>query len=156
MEYTVNMEIGNYRIVDIFKDSENNTVLTLKCLKCNTVAKFYSKADEFDPYVKCPTCKGGNPDIIVGTKIDSLLILGKSLQQTTDGRSIYLCLCDCGRLIFRSRRYLSKKTIKHSCGCYINQYPQDLSGLVFGKLKVIRYTGFKNKDNKKIYLCHCE
>ena len=83
MEYTIDTEIGNYKIVDIFEDKKHNKVLTLKCLKCNTPAKFYSKIEEFDPNVECPCCRKISNDIPTGTKIDFLLILGRLLHKHT-------------------------------------------------------------------------
>lgn len=70
-----------------------------------------------------------------------------------NGISFYKCECDCGNTCEKSRRYLlDKKSKSKSCGC---AQRKDVTGMVFGKLKAIGYTG-RSQYGRAVWLFECE
>lgn len=94
---------------------------------------------------------------LTGKKFGSLTVLSLSHMDKRNG-AYYKCLCDCGKEIAVMGANLSsgKQT---SCGCSRKKLHNDLSGLKFGLLTVIKPVDCKkSKRNQNIYQyeCMCE
>lgn len=67
-----------------------------------------------------------------------------------------MCECDCGNKEIISRRWLIDIKKKNSCSkCFKEYRYQDVNGLVFGKLTVIRETDKRSGGCRK-WECKCE
>ena len=74
------------------------------------------------------------------------------------GRPAWLCQCKCGNTVVVSSTNLCKTNGTKSCGCLRhNPSPTriDLTGQVFGKLKVLADTN-ERRSGKMVWLCQCE
>lgn len=90
-----------------------------------------------------------------GQKFGRLTVIKRDLT-APNGRSKWICKCDCGNVVFVLRNHLvSGGTI--SCGCAlkgVNLKPLS-PGERFGRLKVIEMTD-KKSGNTYIYKCLCD
>lgn len=91
----------------------------------------------------------------IGMKFGKLTILGYEFIKS---RTKYRCKCECGNETTVYFNELSTgRTI--SCGCskssYKNSNTHDLTGLKFGKLKVLSISENK-KNGNRMWLCECE
>lgn len=101
--------------------------------------------------------KNGLLKDLTGQKFGRLTVI-KRAQNTKDGRSQWLCKCDCGNeTIVIGKNLSSGKTI--SCGCYhleqIKKVKRDISGQRFGLLTAIEPTE-KRKENTVVWICKCD
>ncbi len=78
-----------------------------------------------------------NKTNFIGKSFGKLTVIEDTGRRTKNGLVIYKCLCDCGNYTDVSSNHLSRGSTK-SCGC-LNHAIKDLSGLTFGRLKVISY-----------------
>lgn len=98
---------------------------------------------------------------LIGKRFGRLLVINKALK--VNGRTAYLCLCDCGNTKIVTTRELRRGDTK-SCGCLIadansKRSSLNLEGKRFGKLTVIKRVGSKEYSNKKkvsLWLCQCD
>lgn len=61
---------------------------------------------------------------ITNKKIGKLTAL-RSIGKSTNGGSIWECLCDCGKIVSRQLGTLMSTKRHHSCGCDMNKYPEE-------------------------------
>ena len=53
-----------------------------------------------------------------GSKYGALVVVSYTGERDSSGRKKYLCACDCGSMVVRTDRYLTRKGMKtYSCGC---------------------------------------
>ena len=88
----------------------------------------------------------------------------KGIGKTKTKSSLWLCKCDCGRIVEKTAARLSDGV--KSCGCLVKEIAKnpkniaDLVGKKYFKLKVIKFKGFKKIDFGKkrtsIWLCKCD
>lgn len=72
------------------------------------------------------------------------------------GGGLWLCLCHCGVEI-QSTSHELRSNRRKSCGCLnIGKKPIDLFGQKFGRLTVIRFSGFRDSDRRILWECVCE
>lgn len=84
----------------------------------------------------------------IGEEYGKLLIVGR--VQSNDGETAWRCLCDCGREVIRTIDELQKGT-PQCARCAAKAH--DLTGIRFGKLKVIeRVDGGKYRGQ---WICRC-
>lgn len=112
----------------------------------------------------CRIVSEGSPNLInlIDIKFGRLLVFEKSKNKTKEGQVKWNCLCDCGNVTEVSGGSLKNNQTK-SCGCLKNEKIKengkknfvDLSGRVFGMLKVIEFLG-KDEFNNYCWLCNCE
>lgn len=96
-----------------------------------------------------------------GTKFNSLTVVCAH-KRTKDRKTIYKCLCDCGKVTYVRDNNLKSGHIK-SCGCKGLEVKKDngisktydLTGRKFGSLVAIRENG-KNKKGELYWLFRCE
>lgn len=86
----------------------------------------------------------GPVEDLQGRKFTRLTVI--SFNQVT---RLWECVCDCGNTKYVKGADLVRGAVK-SCGCLLNSPKTDLTGRVFGKLKVVEYI----KNGK--YKCECE
>lgn len=90
---------------------------------------------------------------LVGQKFNMLTVLEKAPSRNNN--VMWLCKCDCGNTTEVSTYSLRTGHTK-SCGCLkLRPKAQDLTGLVFGRLKVIKRVG-TNKSRKPLWQCRCQ
>jgi len=91
---------------------------------------------------------------LTGQKFNMLTVIEKSPTKNRD-RVMWVCKCECGSATEASSNDLLSGH-KKSCGC-IKRRPkaQDLTGQVFGKLRVMKRVG-TNKNRKPLWQCKCE
>lgn len=102
-----------------------------------------------------------NEDII-GTKIGRWAVLENADDYISPGgqrQSRCLCECECG-----TRRVVGasslRRGVSQSCGCLSREnasksHLNDLTGMKFGKLKVVERSG-TSKDHQAVWRCECE
>lgn len=93
---------------------------------------------------------------LTGLRVGKLTVL-EATDQRIRNAVVWRCRCDCGNEIFVESRRLKHGAI-FSCGCEKSPYEgiKDLTGLQFGKLKVLGKSGNKAKDGNPMWLCQCE
>ena len=102
------------------------------------------------------------PKDLGGRKLGRLVIIAKT-RSVKNGRSFWLCRCDCG-----NEKRIPSMTLRNgsarSCGCLSkemlskNHYRRiDLTGRVFGRLTVKKYNDTVGKERKRArWLCQCD
>ena len=86
---------------------------------------------------------------LIGQKFNELTVIER-VQNDTSGHACWKCKCSCGNeTICRGTELISGR--RKSCGCLNNK---DLSGKIFGRLKVIEYA--YSKKGKRYWKCECE
>ena len=96
---------------------------------------------------------------INGQKFGSLLVLKRNESNSfKDPQSYWDCLCDCGKLTTISSQDL-RRGHTTSCGCqkYVlisDKNTMDISGKIFGRLKVIDFSYIK--EHNSYWNCSCE
>lgn len=104
----------------------------------------------------------GIPADLVGQKFGKLLVLEKT-DKRLHNSIMWKCICDCGNTKITNTKFLTRGAVK-SCGCLphnrgknskIVPIKVDLTGKVFGKLKVISVAGV-NKHSHRTWNCLCE
>ena len=75
--------------------------------------------------------------------------------ESVRGRTQWVCKCDCGNTVCIATESLRSGHTK-SCGCLkLKAKAQDLTGMTFGRLRVIRRVG-TDKHRKPLWRCKCE
>jgi hypothetical protein len=107
---------------------------------------------------------------LLNQRYGKLVVIGNTFKlPNKNGRDIsYVeCKCDCGNIIIANKDSL-KRGVKKSCGCLkLNVYNEmsisrmnNLLGMRFGKLQVIKYIGSNKtksgKSNGSEWLCLCD
>lgn len=95
---------------------------------------------------------------MTGQRFGRLVALRRSDKETTFGRRIYWDMqCDCGQICTVNGAFVRRNRIL-SCGC-MKREPQlrnkDLSGRVFGKLKVLERVDTQAELYLEQWLCQC-
>lgn len=92
-------------------------------------------------------------DNIIGRKFGRLTVIEKTnLRQS--GHVLWECRCDCGNtVVVRKNSFVSKST--QSCGCMKKENRNDLTGLRFGRLTVIRETD-ERRNKAIVWECRCD
>lgn len=97
----------------------------------------------------------------IGKKYGMLTVVDLALPIITKSgkrRTAWLCRCDCGNERIVDGGYLKQGHVK-SCGCLRGKRPSiDLTGMVFGRLRVIKEADPVISPSGKKYrtwLCHC-
>jgi len=97
---------------------------------------------------------------LTGKKYGKLTILRRT---GTDkwGSTQWLCKCDCGKEIIRSRAYFFNKNWNYypvkSCGCaYKHKIRKDLTGQKFGRWAVLRHDDRTDSLGRHFWLCRCD
>lgn len=100
---------------------------------------------------------------VIGTKYNYLTIVEPTNKRNSNGKIFYKCQCDCGNIVHTTISSL-KKGDRKSCGCKRKKDKEtkikkprykDLTGKIFGKLKVLYLSGY-NIKNKLLWCCQCE
>ena len=108
---------------------------------------------------------------LTGMRFGKLVVLYVDEERTGNGKVYWWCQCDCGKKVsIQSTSLTRKKNGVKSCGCARNSkeaqekakitrnsYPQDIKGLRFGRLVVLRKTSMKStrKCDNGSYLWEC-
>lgn len=87
---------------------------------------------------------------LTGEKIGSLTVI-KKCTKTNNGKTGWLCRCDCGNVKIIPTTLITHKKLK-SCGCLRKK---DLTGKKFSRLTVIKECGI-TKNQQSIWLCKCD
>ena len=92
---------------------------------------------------------------LTGKRYGKLVVVSESETNGYKKKTKWLCKCDCGKYKdIRADALKSKVNPTRSCGC-LSPNGQDLTGMVFGRLKVIADSGVR-KNQKKVYICLCD
>lgn len=101
---------------------------------------------------------GPIPEDLTGKQYGRLTVL-RFDKQLANGKTSWLCQCDCGNQCVVTAHSLHFKKRK-SCGCLHRKLDvgsvEDLTGRVFGKLTVIKATSLKDSNGAALWLCRCE
>ena len=92
---------------------------------------------------------------LVGKKFGKLTVL-ELIGKDKKSHRQYKCLCDCGKYKNVWSDKLTRKTgsIK-SCGCLRSKFI-DITNKKYGKLLVLKFNGFKNKNKCSTWECLCD
>lgn len=112
---------------------------------CGCIAYIKEKRINADNNIKETTNK------LIGKKFGKLTV--KEFTKLINSMRYYLCLCDCGNYKEVSENNLINGFVK-SCGCIGGGKNTDLTGKIFGELKVLEF--YKIENGKKIWKCQCE
>lgn len=88
---------------------------------------------------------------LIGKKFGRLIVISGP-HRISKHKVVWGCLCECSKIIKISRAALNNGNTK-SCGC---TPCQDLTGLKFGKLTVLKKIDEKDKRNNCSWLCSCD
>lgn len=91
---------------------------------------------------------------LTGQKFGLLTVVSKD-QTANDGKSKWLCQCECGNQTSVLSESLRNGRTK-SCGCIVSRLTHDLTGMVFGHLLVLERTHdrrYVSKDTRWKCLC---
>ena len=66
-----------------------------------------------------------DPQDLVGRTIGRLYV--EAVEQAAGMYSIYRCVCACGAVVKKSRKYFIAKNTNPSCGCLLREHRQRLS-----------------------------
>jgi len=98
----------------------------------------------------------------IGKKYGMLTVVDLALPIITpsgERQTAWLCRCDCGGECVVCGNDLKRGHVK-SCGCLRGKRPSiDLTGMVFGRLRVIKEADRKTTPagkKKRMWLCHCQ
>jgi hypothetical protein len=77
-------------------------------------------------------------------------------DQKDNGYAVWLCRCKCGNTIYASSRQLKRGTVRGCADCwsYGRNLPKDLSGRIFGGLKVLHLAD-ERKYGRRSWVCEC-
>lgn len=89
---------------------------------------------------------------ITGRRFGKLTVVGKSGEKSVDGRTLWLCNCDCGSQKLATAQSLLRGSTT-ACGC---THAPDLTGQRFGRLLVLEPTGESNTDKSRLWHCRCD
>ena len=104
---------------------------------------------------------------LIGKRFDRLVVLEyiglRLMPDNITKRATYKCICDCGNEVLVSKVCLTSGHTK-SCGCIQSDVMQerwsnfreenDIIGMKFGKLTVVKFNGIKNEGS--MYECNCD
>jgi hypothetical protein len=141
-----NKKIGQWTVLKRSKDIGGKT--TWKCLcHCGKKSIVFS-INLIRGLSKSCGCRGNSN--LIGKKFGKLTVIKPTKDKS--GTSIkWLCECECGGFKKVPPACLKTGSTK-SCGCISSP---DLSGKIFGKLKVLKRHK-KTKDNNQVWICKCE
>jgi hypothetical protein len=92
---------------------------------------------------------------LIGKRFGRLIVINKSEEMSKYYKeTTYECKCDCGNIKFVRSNSLVTGNIK-SCGC-IRKEVDNLSGLKFGELTVLRYIEKKYYKNSSVNIWQCK
>lgn len=97
---------------------------------------------------------GRKPKDITGQRFGHWTVI-ESAGRSHDGRSLWLCKCDCGttRVVYGSS--LLRGNTK-SCGCSRGApRSRDISGQRFGRLTAVELVG-SDRNRRAMWLCQCD
>lgn len=91
-----------------------------------------------------------------GVRIRKIQVLEPTSQRIR-GAVVWKCRCDCGKEILVESRKLKPGCI-YSCGCEKSpcEETSDLTGFLFGRLKVLGRSGNRTKDRNPLWSCQCQ
>ena len=89
---------------------------------------------------------------ITGQTFGLLTVEGVTEDRAKDGSMVWLCRCSCGKTVYASTTYL-KKGLTTGCKQCIGD-PKDLTGNVYGKLRVLEPTQEREKRST-VWKCEC-
>ena len=92
------------------------------------------------------------PIDITGRRFGKLTVVGRSNEKSVDGRTLWLCNCDCGGQKLATAQSLLRGSTT-ACGC---THTPDLTGLRFGRLLVLEATGESNAERSRLWRCRCD
>lgn len=92
---------------------------------------------------------------LAGKVFGELKVLGYAGLKQYKGikRSMWECICSCGKIVVVSAQNLKNGT--KSCGCSRLLHKNDIVGSRFGKLLVLKWSGADKKKNS-LYECLCD
>lgn len=84
-----------------------------------------------------------------GQIVDRVIILGYDKKNLT-----YLCKCECGKVITKTKYYLEKEGAKIGCGCFRKGNGEKHIGEKYGRLTIKKPVKWTKKQ--WFYLCKCD
>ena len=101
--------------------------------------------------------KSANFIDLTGQRFGKLIVIKRSKKRNNSGQTYWDCKCDCGNLHTVPHNSLCTGNTR-SCGCLkYENFPKDLTGLVFYRLTVLRRSKRCNKKGYYVYWdCKCE
>lgn len=96
---------------------------------------------------------------MIGKRFGRLLVIERA-ENSSDGRAMWLCQCDCGNQKIVLGKSL-RRNLTQSCGCLKKErtsetHSLNLIGKRFGKLLVIERLGQIKNDSKVYWKCLCD
>lgn len=95
---------------------------------------------------------------MVGRRFGELTVIRMHGEKVSGRHPTWECLCDCGNLALRTSIAL-RNGRKPSCGCVLKKHlldKYDLTGLVFGRLKVKEFSGNRDSKRNLLWTCICD
>lgn len=136
-------------------DAGGNRYYDCECVRCKREVKNVLESDLLQHRRLC--CDLCNRRDLTGFKFGRLTVLRKDDNKTTSGSTRWICRCSCPNKTEVSvlRGGLISNGVR-SCGCYRrDKRAKDLTGMTFGRLKVIRRLVEKDKYGNYLWECKC-
>ena len=89
---------------------------------------------------------------ITNQKFGSLLVIQIIEKKTSRNRTLWLCVCDCGKKVELESEKLRSKKI-NSCGC---KDLNNITGQKFNRLTALQPTNFRNTNGSVFWDCICD
>ncbi len=152
-------------IVIGYDENSNRKNAFVKCSICDNVESMVIKTIKSRPcYCSiCYTRSGLRKNRFIGQRFGKLVVKEFCNKRDSEGRYLYLCLCDCGRMKELSTQCFNKN--QQSCGCLVgnsnkerydlipksNRKTRDVNGAIWRQL--VKYIIHRDK---KCILCDGE
>lgn len=93
-----------------------------------------------------------NKQNLIGKRFGKLVVK-EEFGRNKKGNVIWTCLCDCGKLTYKTTAKLNNGSKNQSCGC--TRCP-DLTNQRFGFVTVLGKIGIEEKSHRAIWNCLCD
>lgn len=155
-------KFGKLTVIKRAPNKGRRTMWVCQC-DCGKIVTVYAEALKNGNTKSCGCLTNRNADI-TGQRFGRLVVLKKA--GANNNRSVWLCKCDCGKVVKVKLRDLVQGDTK-SCGCYSSDIAKQrndersrkIIGKRFGKLTVLKKVGVRTNSSgnkESIWECLCD
>lgn len=147
--------IGKLTVTDATEQRKNGYMVWNCRCDCGNTVRLDTRTLQRGTVLDCgceTKVKPGRLDL-TSRRFGKLVCLAPSDRPDKQGRTQWLCQCDCGRQCLAGTQQLVKG-YKKSCGCLSHPPRKDFIGRRFGMLTVLEYAG--KRDGMHRWKCRCD
>ena len=149
-----NQHFGNWTVLQKSPSRNGSTYWLCKC-SCGTIREVAGKSLRNGTSLSCGCQRKSTKLDLLGQRFGNLVVIQEA-QNKDNGRTAWLCQCDCGNTKIIGTKELRNGETK-SCGCLRDKIiTTDILGQKFGKLLVIE-RDYKNQSYEgAFWKCKCD